>query len=566
MAETEVIVAITALAVSAVALLIATGQILGQYYNTADGYRRCQYAVIGPWSQMTRRRFIWSQLRFEVLYTTPFIALASELTIRPIGFKSISSAPRNRQEVQAAQTQRIPFKASWVLFVDKLRRLQELSVSSLDPTRRDARRDARTALPARAPPEHHNLVEPTVPCYVEVEMSWDFMPPDLLRPVAPIALGDLIVLAHRLGLSWRELRPAAGELHAEGNNQTMIASMARSFGIVLHYLRDEVFERRNRKNLRETLLIPTIAADKLGFGIITGTLGIPELALQSQSALPGEEMDFSEVADSLDLIGVWPESREFIRKIWKEEQALPGVGDILAVASPFLPVKHSSIVKALDPMSAEDRVLASKQGREAFRNQLHIAITQLPNDPRLELKERVRDIIARWTRGEEMRTELSLGEEELDGDNHKVFEYLDYLRAQHNFTHDYFEHLMHQLPYKVLVSTHISNAIWIVENHAGYCFGPERMLRNQVDKGIFEDYVRKLPDLVKDIMGHGESKLDNQADEDEIIYAWWVMMFRGLCWHRSVNLVRNRDRTQDRKQGMIIQSSLWGSQIPVYIS
>jgi hypothetical protein len=40
-------IAITALVVSLIALVTTVGQLLQQYFVTADGYRRCQSSVIG---------------------------------------------------------------------------------------------------------------------------------------------------------------------------------------------------------------------------------------------------------------------------------------------------------------------------------------------------------------------------------------------------------------------------------------------------------------------------------------------------------------------------------------
>lgn len=64
---------VTALAVALVALVVALGQLLGQYFATAEGYRRCQSSVMGPWARYTRLRWRSRQFRFETLFTTPQI-------------------------------------------------------------------------------------------------------------------------------------------------------------------------------------------------------------------------------------------------------------------------------------------------------------------------------------------------------------------------------------------------------------------------------------------------------------------------------------------------------------
>lgn len=47
---------IAALAVALVALIVAFGQVTGQYFATADGYRRCQSSVMGPWAKVCEYR------------------------------------------------------------------------------------------------------------------------------------------------------------------------------------------------------------------------------------------------------------------------------------------------------------------------------------------------------------------------------------------------------------------------------------------------------------------------------------------------------------------------------
>jgi hypothetical protein len=69
-------VALVALIISLIALVITTGQLLQQYFGTADGYRRCQDSVMSPrWAAMTKLHFRWSEYRFETLYCVPDISI-----------------------------------------------------------------------------------------------------------------------------------------------------------------------------------------------------------------------------------------------------------------------------------------------------------------------------------------------------------------------------------------------------------------------------------------------------------------------------------------------------------
>ena len=64
-------VAIVALIVSLIALLIATAQMAGQFFATAEGYNRCSDTVLGPWHRLRRRKWVWTEFRFETRFITP---------------------------------------------------------------------------------------------------------------------------------------------------------------------------------------------------------------------------------------------------------------------------------------------------------------------------------------------------------------------------------------------------------------------------------------------------------------------------------------------------------------
>jgi hypothetical protein len=68
-------IALVALIVSLVALILTLLQVAQQYVATAYNYRHCSKRTVGGWSKTSSRRFIWSELRFEVLFTTPIIRI-----------------------------------------------------------------------------------------------------------------------------------------------------------------------------------------------------------------------------------------------------------------------------------------------------------------------------------------------------------------------------------------------------------------------------------------------------------------------------------------------------------
>jgi hypothetical protein len=62
-----------ALIVSLIALILTLLQVAQQYVATGYDYRHCSERTLGGWHKRSRRRFIWSELRFEVHFSAPII-------------------------------------------------------------------------------------------------------------------------------------------------------------------------------------------------------------------------------------------------------------------------------------------------------------------------------------------------------------------------------------------------------------------------------------------------------------------------------------------------------------
>ncbi len=67
--------AILAIVIALIAFFVTTAQLLQALFGTAVGYRQCQSSVIGEWAKKTRRKWRWSEFRFETIFTTPNIQL-----------------------------------------------------------------------------------------------------------------------------------------------------------------------------------------------------------------------------------------------------------------------------------------------------------------------------------------------------------------------------------------------------------------------------------------------------------------------------------------------------------
>lgn len=63
--------------------------------------------------------------------------------------------------------------------------------------------------------------------------SWDLVPPGVNRPLATSRVKDVVILALRLGMEWRELQPQVSQMYAAGNGYNIRSLDIRGVGCVL---------------------------------------------------------------------------------------------------------------------------------------------------------------------------------------------------------------------------------------------------------------------------------------------------------------------------------------------
>ncbi|KAF3052082.1 hypothetical protein E8E11_009503 [Didymella keratinophila] len=374
MANGEISLAGAALAVALTALAIAIGQLLQQVFSTAEGYRRCQHSVLGPWARKTRLTWRWSQFRFEVKFTTPDIILQSNIPIPPS--RKVAERRLVRRDVVAIDhsglwTHPIPVErheetstdqVGWISLLKQLEYLQQAIWDELGAVKHHKETPTSTILS---------------PAMVLREWSWDFMPPEVVRPLATTTVGTLVVLAHRLGMAWRDLQPSRGYIRAEGNGHTISSTTIRGFGVLVQYTFDESYHPSHAA--RPHTRIHTEAADKLACGIIPGcqALNLPDIhVVHSTSAAEHTHLNktlhtssLAMLRGSLESIGVAEEVVEFIIKQdgWG---SLELMCDLRSMLSPFLPLRGSSITTVTNALSADTESLATHWARIVFRRRL----------------------------------------------------------------------------------------------------------------------------------------------------------------------------------------------------
>lgn len=299
-------VAVVALIVSLIALIIASLQLLQALFGVAEGYWRCKEAIIGPWSSGTHRKVRWSELRVEVVFTTPDIDLlpSSQLRQQRVSDNSIikSPYPLNPQAGEVTTVEIVNTieergsssnLVTWIAFMQQL----HLTYRCYNPPNesftklegRPAEHKARFRKPLQALHKASALNkaetddrEPSADGSADGsadsgrteiairyhDNSWDFMPSDVVRPLALMRLGPLIIMVVRLGMKWEALDPGRETLRATGNGFALTSTSVRGLGIVVQFNEDQVEPKRNG-------LIPSEASDKMICGILPTCRELP---------------------------------------------------------------------------------------------------------------------------------------------------------------------------------------------------------------------------------------------------------------------------------------------------
>ena len=68
-----------------------------------------------------------------------------------------------------------------------------------------------------------------------VQHSWDFVPPEVVKPLASSTVGDIAVIVRRTGMIWKAFDPHKGIMTAEGGPHVITSMEQKGLGIVLQY-------------------------------------------------------------------------------------------------------------------------------------------------------------------------------------------------------------------------------------------------------------------------------------------------------------------------------------------
>ena len=576
---------IAAIVIAIIAFFVTVGQLLQAIFGTAVGYRNCQASVIGEWATHTKRKWRWSEFRFETRFKTPNILLTDKEEFLP-GPKRIEYLFGNlvsRRKTCVSRIQGSDVNSDLVGWLRLLDQLHKYTSSCLPDINTEIYRSA-------------DFSKTTLPAITVRERSWDFMPPEITRPFATSNVGDIIALAHRLGMFWTDLRPADGIMRAEGNGFSIISTTIRGFGLFLQFTHDEAVERPEsnpkkkppenknpekkhpeRKNPEKKNYVPTAAADKLGFQIIPGDhclgrvqkdgtrIGLPDFAFD-------ESNRSKKVRDALQELGLESVQDQYCDYMERHSNFI-GFSDLLPLVAPFMNFWPSGNPKIIAPhASVDDSPFRCREGFFVFWNRSRpflpeSASTPPPPETRSEqiiwVHKKFNEMEGKygptWMEGPLlMETQYPEFDEFVD-DLQKIWdkttEYLDMLEREPREPQKRFDYLD-------LVGSQMLQSV----SYPDLWGGPEPTdrldnegLPAHWDKRLcfaMQTYIDQVNQVVREMARRGFH--DSEIVKD----AWWTMALRAMCWHRAVSFVSGP------RPGEVFAapSQFYGSKIPVFIA
>ncbi|KAI0836219.1 hypothetical protein F5Y06DRAFT_112216 [Hypoxylon sp. FL0890] len=268
--DSDTLADVIATVISFVALIVSSIQLLYQYYTNVSlnalGARNCIERVMGPWAGLTRRRWRWTELRFEIIFESPILFVAPAFNLRgPIPGRQIwyiDGSDKSYKETRTplpvdsgllprTMTSRhgVSVEATWVLLLRTLQSMERESAKWLDVIQ--GAEDCGTS---------SRFSTRTLAVAVQAQtLSWDFVP-NFKRPFASTTICHMVEIAAMLGIHWTMWDTSADRYRAEGNGCMLLGSFNPEQGIVFTLARhDETVFRENR-------LIPHNSIKRYCFG------------------------------------------------------------------------------------------------------------------------------------------------------------------------------------------------------------------------------------------------------------------------------------------------------------
>ena len=538
--------ALAAIIIAIIAFLVTTGQLLQQIFGTAVGYRHCQSSVIGDWATLTRRKWRWSEFRFETRFTTPNIRLVEVADRARLGtVRFITGDLESRR-----RTYMISFsdlgddesgdQVGWLALLDQLHVSQKVYGAERNTP------DSTIVSPVQ---------QMSCPAITLRERSWDFIPPDIIRPVATSTVGDIIALAHRLGMGWNDLRPGDGIMRAEGNGRSIVSTAVRGFGILLQFNYDRA-GRDNNLSPGFDATIPSVSADKLGFGILeTWDPHIGDIIFEGANETEAAKAIMHALLFDRAVVSKYG-------KYMEQSGHSLGFSDILGMCAPFMPFQGSSITRVMKVHRDVDRgPTCSSEGFEVFQLRLeNYEKKGACSEQMLYLLRTYRWLNQNWGAqwredpGYNIRTSAKFSDElrNLWGEvMHRIKE--KYSSSGYFIRELVVSHITQAVEYPELARAALNDTTQRQKIEEG--LSPVSM-NLEVAAGMHL-YIDRLPLVVSRMKDRG------YHDERRVIDTWWTLIFRAMLWHRGHRILEGKTRGYG---GIPVSPSFWRSKLPVYIA
>ena len=282
---------VAALVVACVAMLIATAQVLQQYFVTGQLIRLCDSVVFGPMPGQGRRIWQLSQFRFRVIYSIPQISLDTDLWAETSCPKSYaigkhelpdlaavdprvhSSVLVDSRLISSQQKKRLSrsFSFPWAsartyyeedsedgVGTNRLRRRFPSSQSSMSSSRH--RSDIRRVVshPKENPESCHQVGEASWVSFCRAierccghSVRYDFVqydadrcPSDLVSAPMQVSMKDIIVMGLMAGMEITRASFNERSVFMQGEIGTLTSSTHPVLGPILHFTPRTIYELR----------------------------------------------------------------------------------------------------------------------------------------------------------------------------------------------------------------------------------------------------------------------------------------------------------------------------------
>ncbi|KAF2235588.1 hypothetical protein EV356DRAFT_514115 [Viridothelium virens] len=619
--------ALVALVVSLIALCNGFVQAAQQLLSTAQGYRNCKEEIIGPWSATRHRRWIWREFRYEVLYQTPEIMLLTDAGLeeeqkrRLVCFLNrVQSDPKSYRYrsiwrtlfgQRAGQTNAIESTAHSRLKTYDRKTWEQGSgpkpnTPSIDvalgsavnwQTLVQVLHNVYTAYwPAECAcsmaigyslQTRSSFVERRTTAAVAYRLqTWDFNPPEVVRPLALTTVGDIVVLVMRMGMTWRELQPGNARMQADGGGYNVTSSEIRGVGTVLRFgveiqeqpLIAYIPSTDSDKMLCGILPVDTELIQKDHFELFDGQRKVPNI-------LP--ILMYLSVEQSARDALIHPDLQKFIpgfAEVWRRT----AFNDLIFFMAPFMPLTGCSAAYigfrgflSLSPTNC----MTYWEARLALLYRLEQRTRNLPEDSKLVWICHAMQKFEKDFYGEFYSTTRASHADYYRTPASKPTGLPEYCNGVFQKTQRYFSELLQTKStdhngslYCNLVSAHCSMAVPAAlaardralpdhgKRRLNYSIHQERSPRLNM-RDMYEiawsyvDFVEQgkiYKDLQRQGDGHSPLSLE-QAEE-----AWWMMVLRGMTWGFSVYICTTDHRPEGRVS--IVPSYFWGNSSPVWLA